>query len=196
MEAVKYRLYPSLLNLFGRFLLGKLSEDDLLDRINRVPVPQTEAQVRGLSFEDAVIKGVDEEKFDPAILQRVRALLPRPMVRTQVYCEYQLKEVLVYGYVDVIGKTLAVDIKTTRLYVPGSFADSHQNFYLPALKSRGIRSLRYVITDFTEVYQEDYSQSLDLSFQEEQVQSFCGFLEEHRKRITDLRVFNRQTGVN
>jgi hypothetical protein len=164
--------------------------DVLLDRINRTPVPQTAAQARGVSFEEAVIKGVNEEMFDPYILERVRALLPRPMVKTQVYCEYELGAVLFYGYVDVIGKILAVDIKTTSLYVPDCYSQSHQNLYLPALKSRGIRSLRYVITDFKDVYQEDYGQSVDLSYQQEQIKSFCDFLEEHRKRITDLRIFN------
>ncbi|TDE13760.1 hypothetical protein [Dyadobacter psychrotolerans] len=191
MENVKYRLYPTLLNLFDRYQKGKLSGEEFINRINRVPVPQTEAQARGASFEEAVIKGTNEELYDPLILQKVRSLLPRPMMKTQVYCEYQFDDVLFYGYVDVIGKTLAVDIKTTSQYVPDCFAHSHQNFYLPALKSRGIRSLRYVITNFIDVYQEDYDQSVDFSFQEKQIKSFCEFLEEHRGRITDKRVFNQ-----
>lgn len=194
LEPINYRLYPTLLNSYDRYIQHRLAEDDLIDRINRVPVPQTQAQATGVSFEDAVIKGVNEEEFDPDILQRVRSLLPRPMVKTQVYCEYQLNDALIYGYVDVIGKILAVDIKTTKLYIPGSFAESHQNFYLPALRSKGIRTLRYVITDFTEVYQEDYGQSVDLSYQEDQIKSFCAFLEEHRKRISDLRIFNMLPG--
>ena len=39
---IAYRFYPSLLNTYSRFLQGKLSEQELLDRINRVPIPQTE----------------------------------------------------------------------------------------------------------------------------------------------------------
>jgi len=151
---------------------------------------QTEAQAKGSSFEEAVIKGTDEELYDPEILSKVRSLLPRPMLKTQVYCEYQLGDVMLYGYVDVIGKMLAVDIKTTRNYVPDCFAQSHQNFYLPALKSRGIRTLRYVITDFKDVYQEDYDQSIDFSPQHVQIKSFCDFLEDHRERISDRRIFN------
>lgn len=189
MNSINYRIYPSLLNSFDRYVQGKLGEDELVDRINRVPVPTTEAQARGIAFENAVIKGIDEDLYDYRILQKVRALLPRPMMRAQVYCEHQLGNVLFYGYVDVIGKTLAADIKTTSLYVPCCFGQSHQNLYLPALKQKGIRSLRYIITDFREVYQEDYDQSVDLSFQQEQIELFCGFLEEHRKRITDRRIF-------
>jgi hypothetical protein len=189
LDPVKYRLYPTLLNLFDRFQKGKIDQEELINRINRVPVTQTEAQAKGSSFEEAVIKGTREELYDPGILRQVRALLPRPMLKTQVYCEYQLGSVLLYGYVDVIGKMLAVDIKTTSKYIPDCFANSHQNFYLPALKSKGIRSLRYVITDFVNVYQEEYDQTVDFSFQQAQIKSFCEFLEEHRKRIEDRRIF-------
>lgn len=188
---VKYKLYPSLLSCFDRFERGYIDEQELLDRINRVPAPQTEAQFRGSSFEDAVIKGIGEETFDPEILSKVRSFLPRPMLKTQVYCEYQLNDSLIYGYVDVIGKMLAVDIKTTGNYRAGSFAKSHQNFYLPALRTKGIRSLRYVITDFKDVYLEEYDQMADLTYQEEQTTRFCEFLEINRDRITDLRVFAR-----
>ena len=189
LDTFKYRLYPTLLNLFDRYQKGYINDNELIDRINRLPVPQTEAQAKGSSFEEAVIKGTNEELYDAAILSKVRALLPRPMLKTQVYCEYQLDDVLLYGYVDVIGKMLAVDIKTTKKYVPGCYGQSHQNFYLPALKSKGIRTLRYVITDFQEVYQEDYDQNVDFSFQEMQIKSFCNFIEENRKRITDRRIF-------
>ncbi|TLV00147.1 hypothetical protein [Dyadobacter luticola] len=189
VNAVKYKLYPTLLNVFDRFEKGYIDENELLNRVNRVPVPQTEAQKRGASFEEAVIKGMDEDLYDYQILEKVRALLPRPMLKTQVYCEYQLDDVLMYGYVDVLGKIMAVDIKTTSKYEPGCYAISHQNFYLPALRGKGIRSLRYIITDFKEVYFEDYDHTLDFAHQIQQIKSFCVFLETHRDRITDRRIF-------
>ena len=191
MASIAYNFYPTLLNLFDRYQKGYLERQDFLNRINRVPMPQTEAQAKGSSFEEAVIKGINEEAFDPEILDKVRALLPRPMMKTQVYCEHQLDNVLLYGYVDVIGKTLAVDIKTTSSYQEGRFAHSHQNFYLPALRSKGIRTLRYVITDFQDVYQENYDQTIDFSVQEIQIKLFCDFLEEHRGQITDRKIFGR-----
>ena len=191
MASIAYNFYPTLLNLFDRYQKGYLERQDFLNRINRVPMPQTEAQAKGSSFEEAVIKGVNEEAFDPEILDKVRALLPRPMMKTQVYCEHQLDNVLLYGYVDVIGKTLAVDIKTTSSYQEGRFAHSHQNFYLPALRSKGIRTLRYVITDFQDVYQENYDQTIDFSVQEIQIKLFCDFLEEHRGEITDRKIFGK-----
>lgn len=191
MTPVNYNLYPTLLNLFDYYQKGYIEKAEFLNRINRVPLPPTESQARGSSFEEAVIKGVNEESFDTEIISKVRALLPRPMLKTQVYCEYQLENVLLYGYIDVIGKTLAVDIKTTNSYQPGRFAHSHQNFYLPALRSKGIRTLRYVITDFQDVYQENYDQTIDFSVQKTQIKLFCNFLEEHREEITDRKIFGK-----
>lgn len=187
---IRYRLYPTLLNCFARFELGKLSLQELLDRINRVPVPQTVAQARGVLFEEAVIKGTNENQYDPELLSNVRALLPRPMVATQVFCQYQSGNALIYGYVDVIGRSLAVDIKTTANYQENRYFADYQNFYLPALKSKGIRSLRYVITDFQNVYQEEYGLSTDFSIQENQLITFCDFLESNRSLIYNAKVFN------
>jgi hypothetical protein len=189
---IHYRLYPTLLNTFARFQQGYLTEQELLDRINRVPIPQTQAQARGVSFEEAVIKGTDEDFFNPEVLRKARALLPRPMTETQVYCQYQLGDVLLYGYVDVVGRTLAVDLKTTGRYAPGRFTTNHQNFYLLALKPKGVRTLRYVITDFREVYQENYDLNMDFSVQEQQIQHFREFLETHREVITDGKIFNEK----
>lgn len=186
---IRYRLYPTLLNSFARFESGKLTLQELLDRINRVPVPQTEAQAKGVSFEEAVIKGTSEEQYDPELLSRVRALLPRPMVGAQVFCQYQSGNALIYGYVDVIGRSLAVDIKTTSKYQENRYLTDHQNFYLPALKSKGIRSLRYVITDFQEVFLEEYGLATDFSVQERQLTSFCDFLENNRSLIYDPKIF-------
>lgn len=186
---LKYRLYPTLLNTFARYQTGLVSENELLDRINRVPVPKTEAQARGISFEEAVVKGTNEELFDEDIIRRVRSLLPRPLVATQVYCEHQINDVLLYGFLDVLGTSLAVDIKTTGSYTFPKFEYDHQHFYLLALRKRGIRSLRYVITDFREVYHENYDLTLDFSKQEQQIADFCCFLESRRPHITDRRIF-------
>ena len=84
---------------------------------------------------------------------------------------------------------MAVDIKTTSKYEAGCYATSHQNFYLPALSPRGVRTLRYVITDFKQVYCEEYDRNLDLAHQEEQIEAFCRFLEDNRPAITDSRIF-------
>ena len=155
---IQYRFYPSLLNTFSRYMQGgNLSVQQLIDSINRVPTPTTAAQERGTSFEEAVVKGTDEERFNPDIIKRVRKLLPRPIVDTQVYCQLEIEDVLFYGYVDLIGSFKAVDLKTTGSYQPGRFVHNHQNLYLHALKRKGIKLMEYVITDFNDVYVESYS---------------------------------------
>jgi len=192
---IHYRFYPSLLNTFSRYLRGgNFSEQDLIDSINRVPTPATAAQQRGVSFEDAVIKGTDEDQFDPELLRQVRKLLPRPIVETQVYCQWEIDDVLFYGYVDLIGKFKAVDIKTTGSYQKDRFLFNHQNLYLHALKRRGIKLMEYVIAEFrpdgpAEVHLESYSLTHSIDKQLEEIRLFKTFLDEHRPLITDPKIF-------
>ena len=189
---IEYRFYPSLLNTYSRFLQGKINKQELIDRINRVHIPQTEAQLRGVSFEDAVLKGIGEDQFDANILAEVRQRLPKPIVQTQVYCQYQINDVLIYGFVDVLGRKEALDLKTTSHYEANRFQQDHQNFYLPALYTRGVKQMRYLITDFAQVYEEVYETNLDFEGQLEEVYSFKSFLSEHRDLITDAKVFSRK----
>jgi len=42
-EKINYKLYPTLLNAFDRYEKGYIIASELIDRINRLPVPQTEA---------------------------------------------------------------------------------------------------------------------------------------------------------
>ncbi|WP_080058622.1 PD-(D/E)XK nuclease family protein [Spirosoma aerolatum] len=192
---INYRFYPSLLNVFSRYMRGgSLSAQELIDAINRVPTPTTAAQERGISFEEAVVKGTDEDRFDPELLKKVRKLLPRPIVDTQVYCQWQIEDVLFYGYVDLIGKFKAVDLKTTASYQPGRYVHNHQNLYLHALKGKGIKLMEYVIAAFepdgrTEVHVESYALTHPIEKQLEEIRLFKAFLEEHRPLITDPKIF-------
>ena len=187
---IHYRFYPSLLNLFSRYLQSNsLTEQSLIDAINRVPTPTTAAQERGTSFEEAVVKGTNEERFDPDIIRRVRKLLPRPIVDTQVYCQWEIDDVLFYGYVDLIGKYKAVDLKTTGSYQKDRFLFNHQNLYLHALKRKGIKLMEYVITDFSDVYVESYALTHPIEKQLEEIRLFKAFLEEHRPQISDKKIF-------
>ncbi len=188
--SINYRFYPSLLNNFSRYLQGSsLSVQALIDSINRVPTPTTVAQERGISFEEAIVKGTDEERFDPEIIKKVRKLLPRPIVDTQVYCQWEIEDVLFYGYVDLIGKFKAVDLKTTGSYQKDRYLFNHQNLYLHALKRKGIKLMEYVITDFTDVYVESYALTHPIDRQLEEIRQLKAFLEEHRPHITDKKIF-------
>ena len=187
---ISYRFYPSLLSTFSRYINGgQLDAQQLIDSINRVPAPTTAAQERGTSFEEAIVKGTDEEQFDPDIIKRVRKLLPRPIVDTQVFCQWEIDDVLFYGYVDLIGTYKAVDLKTTGSYQKGRYLFNHQNLYLHALKRRGIKLIEYVITDFSDVYVESYALTHPIDKQLEEIRQFKAFLEEHRALITDKKIF-------
>jgi hypothetical protein len=192
---INYRFYPSLLNVFSRYVRGgNLSAQELIDSINRVPAPSTAAQERGISFEEAVVKGTNEDRFDPEVIKKVRKLLPRPIVDTQVYCQWEIDDVLFYGYVDLIGKFKAVDLKTTASYQAGRFLHNHQNLYLHALKRKGIKLMEYVITEFqpeglTEVYVESYTLTHPIDKQLEEIRLLKAFLEEHRSLIIDKKIF-------
>lgn len=187
---INYRFYPSLLNTFSYYLSGgNLSVNELINSINRVPTPTTAAQERGISFEEAIVKGTNEERFDPEIVKKVRKLLPRPIVETQVYCQLEIDDVLFYGYVDLIGKFKAVDLKTTASYQPGRYVHNHQNLYLHALKRKGIKLMEYVITDFQDVYVESYALTHPIEKQIEEIRLFKAFLEEHRPLIIDKKIF-------
>jgi hypothetical protein len=190
---IQYRFYPTLLNAFSRYLRGgNLTEQDMIAIINRVPSPTTEAQERGISFEEAVVKGTDEDRFNPDILAKVRKLLPRPIVDVQVYCQWEIDDVLFYGYVDLIGKYKAVDLKTTTSYQKDRFVNNHQNLYLHALKRKGIKLMEYVITDFNDVYVESYPLTHPIDRQLEEIRQFKQFLEEHRGFITDRKIIVSQ----
>ncbi|GAB3951641.1 hypothetical protein GCM10028805_32180 [Spirosoma harenae] len=195
MNTISYRFYPSLLNVFSHYIHGgHLSAQELIDSINRVPTPTTAAQERGISFEEAVVKGTAEERFDPELIRKVRKLLPRPIVDTQVYCQWQIDDVLFYGYVDLIGKFKAVDLKTTASYQAGRYVHNHQNLYLHALKNKGIKLMEYVIAVFgsagqAEVHVESYALTHPIEKQLEEIRLFKQFLEEHRPLITDKKIF-------
>jgi hypothetical protein len=81
---MQYRLYPTLLNSFSLYLqqardtAGKIIVDEIemIERVNRVRKPTTNAQQKGMDFERAVILGEDEESFAEGIIDQARKLIP------------------------------------------------------------------------------------------------------------------------
>lgn len=192
-----YKVYPTLLNSFSLYRKATTNEqgepyvsfEELINRINRVAKPATEAQQRGTDFETALLKGTGEEVFEPNILAQMRQHLPA-RYRTQVYVQARIKNVLLYGFVDLVGANRAIDIKTTAHYSPGKFGFNHQNLYLLGLRDMGIRQLEYLITDFSAVYLEKYHLSTyDFEPLLDDLFAFVEFVEAHRALITDTKIF-------
>jgi hypothetical protein len=201
MQKLRYRVYPSLLNQFSLYLSEEGFERDdehipfvdfarLMDAINRVPTPTTEAQAKGIAFEELVLGAAQSEEPESPVVARTRQLLP-PVGTPQVYCEYQLDDVLIYGYADFVGFGRCVDIKTTKQYQFPKFLHSHQNWYMKALEPDGVKRMDYIITDFREVYRETYTpDTYDFGRLAYEVFLFRDFLEQHREQITQPKLFN------
>lgn len=195
---LRYRIYPSLLQSFSLFhhearnSEGDLyvSEQELVDRINRVPRPQTDAQLRGVNFETALVSGKGEEAFSADIIRQMRSRLPF-RYKTQFYVRTAIRDVEFYGLVDIVGGNRAIDIKTTSSYHPPKFAHHFQTLYLLGLKQWNIRQLDYLITDFQDVYVETYHyDSYDFQPLLDELELFTDFLERHRPNITDKKIFH------
>ena len=195
--STRYRIYPTLVNTFALYATesvasnGELYVDfqGMIDRINRVPQERSIAQARGISFEDALIKNQNAEEFPAEILNTMRLQLP-PRYKTQVYLSCLVKDIEIYGFVDVLCQDRAIDIKTTSKYQEGKFELNHQNLYLLGLQKYKINRLDYLITDFTQVYKESYyldSYNFEPLFA--QLEAFTEFLEQNRKLITDKKIF-------
>jgi hypothetical protein len=199
-----YRLYPTLLNSYTLYLNqsrdsnGKIIVDEieLIERINRVRKPTTNAQQKGIDFEKAVTLGHNEEAFAEGIIDKAREILPAKY-KTQYYLESRYKNSIIYGYVDGVGENVAFDLKSTSFYEPGRFLKNHQNLYLLGLQKIGIVQLDYVVTDFKNVFVESYNlTNYDFNPLYEQIESFTKFLDDHKKFITDKKIFDRKSNDN
>lgn len=199
-----YKIYPTLLNTFSLYQNqstdsnGNIIVDlgEMINRINRVARPTTEAQQKGIDFEKAVVTGEGEDDFRESVIERARQLLPNKY-KTQFYTELQYKNCQIYGFVDLVGGDRAVDLKSTRVYQPNRFEYNHQNLYLLGLQKWGVKTLDYVITDFEEVYQERYAiGSYDFKPLFQQIDMFVDFLEQHRTVIKDKKIFNKRGNNN
>jgi hypothetical protein len=188
---VKYRIYPSLLDEFARFINGKISRENLLNRINRIrdfDEDTFQRMQRGIRFENAVLKGARHD-FKPQSIDAVRSLLPKEY-KTQYPTHFIHENVQVYGFADVVGERRVIDIKTTANFRPEKYQNSFQNLYLYALKNAGAESMEYIVYDFEKIHHLAY-QVEEINFQPylDNIILFREFLEEQRGQITDPKIF-------
>ncbi|MBK6977437.1 MAG: hypothetical protein IPH28_10360 [Cytophagaceae bacterium] len=193
MADIRYRVYPTLLNEFAKFLSNPSLENRsaLLNRINRVSDfdEQTLMKFRkGTSFEDAVLKDKKSD-FDPEIIFRVKEMLPKNFV-SQLAVKFNHADVQFYGFADVAGEGRVIDIKTTSSYKENKYKTNFQNLYLYALKDKGFSQMEYIIYDFETIKHEVYSlENYDFSLQLHYMEMFTEFLDENRRFITDKKIF-------
>ena len=216
-----YNIYPTLLNDFAYYLNETgaeesgtpwVDEQGLIDRINRVR-RTSPAMSKGTLFEQAVAHA-DTSELETLegnyILQSPELETPLLVSRQvldeairryrggvwQWFIETKLRigstRVRLYGYVDVIRRNIATDIKTSSSIKFHNFRDSYQHSaYLTALRDSGadIDHFDYFKTDFNDydIERVNYSESLRGELTEH-VARFIDFLESRREFITDKRI--------
>lgn len=192
-----YHIYPTLLNTYSLFtekVVDKNGEilvtfDKLIASINREAKPVSDPQQTGINFENAVITGKGADAFSENILDQIRNKLPKKF-KTQVFTKFTVRNVEIYGYIDVLGEGKAIDIKTTNSYELGKYADNFQNLYLLGLRNKGVNQLDYLVTDFTNVYVESYNvRQFNFNPMLDKIENFTRFLELNKSLISDRKIF-------
>lgn len=193
MSDIKYRVYPTLLNEFGKYLSSPTLEmrTQLLNRINRIRDFDDDTLKRmkkGSSFEDAVLKN-KAHTFENEIVEKVKAMLPAVKI-AQMPIKFTHQNIQFYGFADVVGEGRVIDIKTTSSYKPNKFQYNFQNLYMYALRNQGCTSMEYIIYDFKEIHIETYPlATYDFSAMLHHMELFTEFLEDNRKFIKDKKIF-------
>ena len=193
MSDIKYRLYPTLLNEFGKYLGSPTSENriSLMNRINRV-VDFDDATLKkfkkGISFEDALLKN-KPHSFDQRIVDEAMAILPANRV-AQMPVKFNHGNIQFYGFADVVGEGRVIDIKTTSKYTAPKFKFNFQTLYLYGLKEKGCKQMEYLIYDFNKIHIETYTlETFDFSLMLHHMELFTEFLEDNRHFIKDKKIF-------
>lgn len=192
-----FHIYPTLLNTYSLYL-NKVTKSDgtlfvnydqLIASINKEKKTTTSPQKKGIDFENAIITGRGEEAFNENVLEGIRAKLPTKY-KTQVFTKFIVRNVEIYGYIDVLGEGRAIDIKTTSDYKPGKYSNNFQNLYLLGLKNKGVSQLDYIITDFSAVFVESYHiRQYNFNPMLDEIEQFTRFLELNKSVITDRKIF-------
>lgn len=202
---MEIRIYPTLIDSFNRMLKGLMSEQDLIDRINRVDQAPSEAANKGKAFHK-LTEDPTQAKWKKDGKYFYEWWEFRQDVVDEVYTEragglhevYVEKEILIqsipvtlYGYVDTLKDAIAMDVKTTGWYRGVSYGDSFQRIAYPWITNS--RMFRFLITDFNFVFYEDYYPEAQLEgILKGHLGSFIDFVLSGTVRplITDKRLFN------
>lgn len=162
------RISPTLLDSFGYYMSIEDDErsavvrGELLARLRREEREPSAAMQKGLDFEAHVVRALKNEyltsgdlKYD-ACVQEVADFVEGGL--HQVHIQAEVNGVLVHGYIDFLCGNLIVDVKTTKKYTMGKYYSGNQHLvYMYALRPAKITSFSYLVTDFRNVYREDYS---------------------------------------
>lgn len=153
-----HRLSPTFLDSFAYYLRSEGDEkrQELLDRLRGIRREPTEAMQKGIDFEDSVVLAAEGlyEGDDPCVIEVGRTVAGSVW---QHHVERELGGVLLHGYLDAFNGGLVFDIKTTGKYEIGKYRNNNQHMaYLYCLRDLRVDHFAYLVTDFKNVYREDY----------------------------------------
>lgn len=147
---------------------AKKAYEDWLNCLNKVQTPTTEAQQRGIDFENAVHAlssgepektefADDKEEAEYATAREIAAKVKGGM--WQEVLKKETKDYLLYGRADVILRNHIYDIKRVSQYEVGKYQKSIQ--HLLYLECAGLDNFEYLVSDGRNVYAEYYQREPD-----------------------------------
>jgi len=205
-----YRIYPTLVEQFMNFKLDLygIKEQDIIDKINRVPQPTSDAAMKGSSFHE--LTEWNWQQLQPAEHRKQlcyfydRYRFPVGPVEEigkirlggihEVYLEKMLETkygpVKMFGFVDTIKDGISYDVKTTKKYDIGKYLPSLQRSVYPWMT--GSRKFQFLVTNFNAVFKEDYYPN---GTEEErirvEVEEFLYFCTHFKDQITDPKFLGK-----
>jgi hypothetical protein len=137
------------------------ARQDLIDRLNGVSV-ESEAMRKGIAFEQLVCDYIDGKggpEGGPPLSRVVSEISGHVRgASRQVHVSALISPgITVHGYVDFLSGDTIYDVKTTSRYEFPKYLRNCQHIaYMAALRGHGIRTFRYLATDFADVFVEEY----------------------------------------
>ena len=124
-----------------------------------------------------------------------------PQKFTEAVLPTRRGNVMLYGYVDEILKNKVIDIKTTGRYTFPKYLKAWQSKVYPyCLKKQGVfvDTFEYLVTDFRNVYVEEYPYKPEKDIVELQrfSEQLIDFIETHKHLITSPKLFNAEAHQN
>ena len=183
------KLTPSLWSSWNYY---KEDEDaqyqNLLDTLNLVIKPPTEAMQRGIDFENEV-RGV--QLAEQSQLESL-AITCADVIQEMLYQQRVFKELIidgqpyiVSGIIDWLGRDQIIDLKWTGKYEWGKYLTGNIG-HLAYTYCTGIPDFKYLVCDGSAVYHEDYSASSEMSNAAALIEKFSAMLADIH-RIPEFR---------
>jgi len=209
-----YNFWATLLNDFSHYqneagyekgeeFFPFVTEQNLIDKLNRVPFQSTEAMDKGNAFELAVatnqsevVFGENKYDFDKALVNNLNSMVSGGAYQKGLKYTITFDDCTVnfYGYSDFIKRDTIVDLKTTGQYTFPKFDKSFQHkVYLLGANQMGYKmnKFQYLVTDFKDYFYELYPFDEEKYHQELKMMAvdLIAFIQSRRYFITNENLF-------